>query len=125
VQARKLNHFIDHGLIQPARPASDVAALLNIMERVNLGKLVAESKYQSMPEAFQETGGDRDQMLKLIVRKDREHAVIALAEQLASHYELPAENVISVFTFMIATTVDIETSNLSLSWSALMRFLSS
>ena len=87
---------------------SDVATLLAIMERVNLGKLVAESKYQSMPEAFRETGGDREQMLQYIVRKDREAAVRNLAGELANTYGLQSAAVVSVFDFMIDTTVDIE-----------------
>jgi len=87
---------------------SDVAVLLNIMERVNLGKLVAESKYQEMPDAFQATGGDRAQMLQYIVRKDREATVREIAVNLANQYGLPSEHVVSVFDFMIETTVDIE-----------------
>ena len=93
---------------------SDVVALLAIMERVNLGKLVAESKYQSMPDAFRETGGDRDQMLNYIVRKDRESAVRSMAAELAEHYGLSSKLVVSVFDFMINTTVDIEVDYLRL-----------
>lgn len=93
---------------------SDVASLLAIMERVNLGKLVAESKFQSMPDAFRETGGDRDQMLSFIVRKDRESAVRDMASELANTYGLPPTAVVSVFDFMIETTVDIEVDYLRL-----------
>jgi len=93
---------------------SDVATLLTIMERVNLGKLVAESKFQAMTDAFRETGGDRDQMLELIVRKDREAAVRQIAVDLANNYGLPPEHVVTVFDFMIETTVDIEVDYLRL-----------
>jgi len=79
-----------------------------------LGKLVAESKYQSMPDAFRETGGDRDQMLNYIVREDRESAVRSMAAELAEHYGLSSKLVVSVFDFMINTTVDIEVDYLRL-----------
>ncbi len=87
---------------------ADVVALLAIMERVNLGKLVAESKFLEMPDAFRETAGDRDGMLKYIVRKDREVKVLELAENLARHYELEPARAVEVFEFMIDVTVDIE-----------------
>ncbi len=87
---------------------ADVSALLAIMERVNLGKLVAESKLTEMPDAFIATGGDRQGMLDLIVRKDREGKVIELAEALALHYDLDKQHAVDVFKFMIEVTVDIE-----------------
>lgn len=87
---------------------ADVAVLLAIMERVNLGKQVAESKYVELTDDFHATGGDRDAMLKLIVRKDREKNVIDLSKSLARHYELAEPAAVSVFEFMIAVTVDIE-----------------
>ncbi len=93
---------------------SDVVCLLAIMERVNLGKLVAESKFQSQPDAFRATGGERSAMLEFIVRKDREQAVRDMATQLANTYNLPAESVVSVFDFMIAVTVDIEVDYLQM-----------
>lgn len=93
---------------------ADVSALLAIIERVNLGKLVAESKFLEMPDAFIATGGDRDAMLEFIVRKDREHKVIELAESLAQHYDLTPEHSVEVFQFMITVTVDIEVDYLRL-----------
>lgn len=87
---------------------ADVVALLAIMERVNLGKPVAESKFREHEAAIRASGGRREVMLEYIVRADREAAVLALAERLAARYELPAVAVRSVFEFMIATTVDIE-----------------
>lgn len=93
---------------------SDVGCLMSIMERVNLGKLVAESKFQSQPEEFRATGGDRDQMLQYIVRKDREEAVREIAVQLANNYDLVTERVVEVFNFMIDVTVDIEIDYLKL-----------
>jgi len=93
---------------------SDVAVLMTIMERVNLGKLVAESKFQSMPDAFRATGGDREQMLQHIVRKDREVAVRDMAAGLGRDYGLEPTLVVAVFDFMIETTVDIEVDYLQL-----------
>ena len=93
---------------------SDVNALLAIMERVNLGKPVAEAKFLDMPEQFMETGGDRDAMLALLVHADREAAVLRLARELAHHYALAEEHTVEVFEFMIATTIDIEVDYLRL-----------
>lgn len=87
---------------------ADVTALLAMLERVNLGKTVAESKLTEIPDQFIATGGDRDAMLELIVRKDREDKVIELAEALANHYELQPQFAVEVFKFMIDVTVDIE-----------------
>ncbi|MFK7993087.1 MAG: hypothetical protein AB8B87_03055 [Granulosicoccus sp.] len=87
---------------------SDVDALLAIMERVNLGKPVAEAKFREQPDAFKETGGDKDALLALLVKKDRETQVLELATNLAKRYELPPEHAIDVFNFMIKTTIDIE-----------------
>ena len=87
---------------------ADVSALLAIMERVNLGKQVAESKFTELTDEFLATKGERDAMLNLIVRKDREQSVIELSRNLARHYDLPEEAAVSVFRFMIDVTVDIE-----------------
>lgn len=93
---------------------TDVLALLAIMERVNLGKAVAESKFLEMPDKFKATDGDRDAMLAYIVRSDREKQVLEIAAKLAENYDLPAEHVVSVFRFMIDVTVDIEVDYLRL-----------
>jgi len=87
---------------------SDVNALLTIMERVSLGKSVAEAKFQELTDEFVATDGDRDALLTYIVRKDRENQVIELAGGLAEHYEMPVGQITSVFVFMIQTTIDIE-----------------
>lgn len=93
---------------------ADAVALLAIMERVNLGKVVAESKFLELQDQFIASGGDREAMLKLIVRSDREAKVLELAERLALHYELEPAHAVSVFEFMIATTIDIEVDYLRL-----------
>lgn len=93
---------------------TDVLALLAIMERVNLGKAVAESKFLEMPDKFIATGGDREQMLQYIVRSDREAQVLEIAKRLAENYDLAVEHTVDVFRFMIKTTVDIEVDYLRL-----------
>ncbi len=87
---------------------SDVVALLAIMERVNLGKSVAEAKFLEQPQAFIDTAGDKDAMLGLLVKKDREAQVMELAVNLATRYELGDQHAIDTFEFMIRTTIDIE-----------------
>ncbi len=87
---------------------ADVNALLCILERINLGKFVAESKMTEAPEAFKDTAGTREGILALIVKKDREGQVLKLATHLADHYNLPAEPVIKVFEWMIEATIEIE-----------------
>jgi chorismate mutase len=87
---------------------ADVNALLAILERVNLGKYVAESKLERDQQAFRDTGGDREAILGLIVRTDREVEVLELARRLAAHYELEAQHAVSVFKWMIELTKDVE-----------------
>ena len=87
---------------------ADVTALLAIMERVNLGKPVAESKFRDHEAAIRASEGDRETLLGYIVRRDREATVLAMAERLAERYELAREAVREAFEFMIETTVDIE-----------------
>lgn len=87
---------------------SDVNALLAIMERVNLGKPVAEAKFREQPSAFIDTNGERNALLALLVKKDREAQVIELAANLAQRYELEEQHAIDTFNFMIKTTIDIE-----------------
>ena len=87
---------------------SDVDALLGILERINLGKYVAESKYVANPEGFARTGGERAGILELIVKKDREAQVYDLARRLAEHYELESGPVIEVFQWMVDATIDVE-----------------
>ena len=87
---------------------TDVEALLCILERVNLGKFVAESKFEELGPRFRGAGGDVEAIRALLVRKGREAQVFDLAQRLAAHYELDVELALDVFTWMIETTVDIE-----------------
>ena len=87
---------------------ADVEALLCILERVNLGKFVAESKFAELESEFRKAEGDAEATKRLLVREGREAQVYDLARRLASHYELDAELAYEVFAWMIETTVDIE-----------------
>lgn len=87
---------------------ADVEALLCILERVNLGKFVAESKFAELESEFRKADGDIEATKELLVRKGRETQVYELASRLASHYELDAELAHEVFAWMIETTIDIE-----------------
>ncbi len=87
---------------------ADVDALLCILERVSLGKLVAESKYTAMPDAFAATAGKRTAIEALIVHRGREQQVRERATQLAARYAIDPELVVPVFDWMIMATVDLE-----------------
>ena len=87
---------------------ADVEALLCILERVNLGKFVAELKFAERESEFRKVDGDIEATRGLLVRKHREAQVHDLAQRLAAHYELDAELAHEVFAWMIETTIDIE-----------------
>ena len=87
---------------------TDVEALIHMLERVNLGKFVAESKFGELEAQFREASDDVEAIKALLVRKSREEQVHELARRLASHYALEVELVQEVFTWMIGTTIDIE-----------------
>lgn len=115
----KIIHFYRQWILKACEPGndtdtygetvtSDVAALLAIMERVNLGKPVAEAKFLENEQAFIDTSGDRDALMSLLVKKDREVQVMELAADLARRYDLHPQYAIATFDFMITTTIDIE-----------------
>ena len=87
---------------------ADIDALLCILERVNLGKYVAESKLAAQPESFRAALDDDERLRQLLVRADREEQVYALARALALHYEFDAKQAVEIFRWMIGATVDIE-----------------
>jgi len=87
---------------------SDVAALMNLIERINLGKYVAEYKFQNDPETFRKSGGDAEKILGLIKNQKREEAVLNLASQLAAHYELDRNQAMNIFQWMIEETKKVE-----------------
>lgn len=87
---------------------ADVNILMLIFQRINLGMLVAESKYQADPEAFIATQYDENQLRGLIVNRDRETSVMNLATQLAEQYEFGPDQALEVFEWMISMTVDVQ-----------------
>ena len=87
---------------------ADVDALLCMLERVNLGKYVAESKLVAAPDAFRAAAGDHARIRSLLVHADRERQVYTLARSLADHYDFDAQQAVAVFQWMIETTIDIE-----------------
>lgn len=87
---------------------ADVSALMSILQRVNLGKYVAEIKFTESPEKFRATEGERDGIVELIVRRDREAEVEALAVRLGEHYDFDPQEAHKLFRWMIDITVDIE-----------------
>jgi chorismate mutase len=88
--------------------SADVAILMNLAERVTLGKTVAESKFQNEREAFLGTGGDATLIEALIVNKPREEQVIELSRRLARLYEFEEEFAASIFRWIIRTTIEVE-----------------
>lgn len=86
---------------------ADVAALLNIYERITLGKYVAEKKYLMNPEGFQ-NAPDASAIESLLVDKGREERVIEAAMRLAEHHQFDAGQARSVFGWLIRMTVRVE-----------------
>jgi len=87
---------------------ADVGALLCMLERVNLGKYVAEAKLTAEPAAFRAARDDREALMALIVKPEREAKVYELARRLAAHYDVNEEEVEAVFRWMIGATIDVE-----------------
>ncbi|OPZ20843.1 MAG: chorismate mutase [candidate division BRC1 bacterium ADurb.BinA364] len=92
---------------------ADVNALINIHERVAMGKTVAESKYQSAPQAYLSTAGDREAIRRLLVNPEREERVIDLARELAARYLFSQEQAVEIFRLLIDATVEVEIDYLS------------
>ncbi len=87
---------------------ADCAALQDIYERINLGKLVAEYKVKQNPGAFRAAAHDDDALKDLIVHKQREKNVLTLAEQLSRHYDLDLAQGRKVFEWMINATIAVQ-----------------
>ena len=87
---------------------TDVVNLLNLLERITLGKLVAESKFQEESEAFKNTGGKYGAIENLIRHPEREDEVLDMAAQLARHYEFSEKEAASVFQWLIDATIDVQ-----------------
>ena len=87
---------------------ADVAALQGISERVNVGKYVAEYKFQQNPQAFRQAQGDPGALRRLVVNEEREKRVIDVGRQLAEHYGFDAEQACRIFRWKIQLTTDLE-----------------
>jgi chorismate mutase len=85
---------------------ADVAALMNLFERITLGKYVAESKFEKGPERFIQTGGDSDKIKELIVHPEREARVLDTAAEVARRYEFDPEQARQIYRWVIQLTVE-------------------
>ncbi|MFH1568198.1 MAG: hypothetical protein ABIL09_09390 [Gemmatimonadota bacterium] len=88
--------------------SADVAAMMNLAERVTLGKTVAESKLRSDRQAYLETGGDAARIEALLVNRRREAEVLDLSRHLARIYEFDTGQAEAIFTWIIRTTIRVE-----------------
>ncbi|GAB4317639.1 MAG: hypothetical protein Kow0059_10770 [Candidatus Sumerlaeia bacterium] len=92
---------------------ADVAALLSIQERINIGKYVAEFKFQKAPDSFYAARNDPEALRALVVNREREMEVIQGARQLAAHYSFDPDQAVRWFEWMIARTVEVEVAYLT------------
>ncbi len=90
----------------------DVEAVLGLVRRTNIGRYVAEIKYQSNPELqtmLKENPTDRDQrILELLIDKKRERDVITDAKEFAVRIGLDAEKTGDLFREIIDKTTQLE-----------------
>jgi len=86
---------------------ADAVSLLNIYERITLGKYVAEKKYQMNTEGFRAADGAPG-IERLLVDSEREAQVIEKAAQLAGHHEFDAGQARHVFGWLIRMTLRVE-----------------
>ena len=87
---------------------ADVGVLLAVMERVNLGKHIAECKLRENRQAFHATAGIYDRIIALIAKPEREQQVVALAHNLARQYDFRHDHAEAWFRWMIDITIEIE-----------------
>lgn len=88
---------------------TDVAALLNFFERINLGKYVAECKYKESPERYRKTGGDPAIIERLLMNSEREAKVIEMTMRMAEQYDFDAAQARHAFEWLIRITLRVET----------------
>lgn len=88
--------------------SADVAAMMNLAERITLGKSIAESKFRSEREAYIGTGGNAQALEALLVDKTREAQVIELSGHLARIYEFDEAQAAATFEWIIRTTIRVE-----------------
>jgi len=94
--------------------SADVVIMMSLAERITMGKVVAESKFQEDAEAYRETGGDPDGIRDLLVNSQRESEVIELARHLARIYEFDEDQAAAMFEWIIRTTIFVEVSYLQM-----------
>lgn len=88
--------------------SADVAAMMNLAERITLGKTIAESKFQGDRRAYLDTGGEAAALEALLVDKEREGKVIELSGHLARLYEFDEAQAVATFEWIIRTTIRVE-----------------
>ena len=88
--------------------SADVADMMDLTERITMGKSVAEYKFPSDKQAYLETCGDATRMEALLVNRERESEVIAQSRRLALMYEFDPEQAAAIFQWIIRTTIRVE-----------------
>jgi len=117
-------HYVDwvHARCEPGSDSdtwgesvsADVAVMMNLAERITMGKSVAEYKFQQDPAAYRRTAGDPGQIRDLLVNSQRESEVIDLARHLARIYEFAEDQAVAMFNWIIRTTISVEVSYLQM-----------
>jgi len=87
---------------------TDVVNLMNLLERITLGKFVAESKFQKNQEEYRGTKGEDEAIRKIVTDPAREQRVLQMAQHLAEHYEFDEKKARVVFEWLIKATVDVQ-----------------
>lgn len=88
--------------------SADVAAMMNLTERITMGKSVAEYKFQSNRQAYLDARGDAERIEALLVNRERESEVIAQSRHLAHMYEFDPQQAAAIFEWIIHTTIRVE-----------------
>jgi chorismate mutase len=87
---------------------ADVGALLNLAERIMMGKAVAEAKYQKEGAAFRAVVDDPEAIVARLRNVAREAKVLEIARELAEHYFFDPVQAERFFAWMIRTTIAVE-----------------
>ncbi|MFP4380749.1 MAG: chorismate mutase [Candidatus Sumerlaeia bacterium] len=88
--------------------SADVDILMNLAERITMGKSVAEFKFQQDTDAYLASKGDAATIEGLLVNQAREIEVLAMARQLATIYDFDADQAVSIFDWIIRKTIQVE-----------------
>lgn len=94
--------------------SADVVVMMNLAERITMGKSVAEYKFQQDPAAYCQTAGAPDRIRALLVNSQRESEVIELARHLARIYDFDECQAAAMFEWIIRTTIFVEVSYLQM-----------